>query len=45
MKGTKKDHGKFTWLETSLTGSNLSHEIDLVLRRNPTIQFKEKSID
>jgi hypothetical protein len=40
INGLKENHGKFTSLETSITGCNLTHDADVVLRRNPTIIFK-----
>jgi hypothetical protein len=40
MMRTKKKGPKFTWLETSLTGCNLTHEVDEVIRRNPTVKLK-----
>jgi hypothetical protein len=39
MMRPKKIGPKFTWLETSLIGCNLTHEVDEVIRWNPTLKF------
>jgi hypothetical protein len=43
MMRPKKKGPKYTWLETSLTGCNLTHEVDVVLKRNPTFKIYRES--
>ena len=39
MTRLKKKGPKYTWLETSLRGRNLTHDVDEVIKRNPTLKF------